>query len=54
MKFVTLILSLVCYLTTGFCYFTECTHSMCFFAFLTLLFTMEVNHSDIIDKMKGE
>lgn len=54
MKIVILILALLLVVITLFCYFAEYTHSMCFFAFLTLLFMMGVYHSDIIDKMKGE
>ena len=50
MKVVILILALLSLVITLFCYFTEHTHSMCFFAFLTLLFMMDAYHSDITEK----
>lgn len=54
MKYVFLILAIVFLVITLFCYYAEYTHSMCFFAFLTLFFMIDSYHSDIIDKMKGE
>lgn len=50
MKVVILILALLSLLITLFCYFAEYTHSMCFFAFLTLLFMMDAYHSDITER----
>ena len=50
MKVVILILALLSLVITIFCYLAKETHSMCFFAFLTLLFMMDSYHSDIIGK----
>lgn len=51
MKIVILILALLSLLITLFCYIAEYTHSMCFFAFLTLFFMMDSYHDDIVDKI---
>lgn len=53
MKIIILIFAILCLVITAFCYFADCTHSMCFYAFLTLYFMMDSHHYDIIDKMKG-
>ena len=50
MRIIILALAILFLVVTLFCYFTEHTHSMCFFAFLTLLFMMDSYHSDIIGK----
>ena len=50
MKIIILIFAILCLAVTVFCYFTEHTHSMCFFAFFTLLFIMDAYHSDITEK----
>lgn len=54
MKVVILILALLSLVITIFCYLAKETHSMCFFAFLTLFYIIDAYHSDIIDKMEGE
>ena len=54
MKYVFLILALVCLILTIVFAYSRQTHEMCFMGILAIWCLTEAHHSGIIDKMEGK